>query len=95
MGSRNAQKEMLKSFGNFETCLKTAEHVLTSSKTKIKKLLKLCDELKEQFYTFDAAFRVYKSDTIAKDCTDDTIEFNGRKEDGTYCFTYNDDWIKE
>ena len=95
MGSRNAQKEMLKSFGNFETCLKTAEHVLTSSKTKIKKLLKLCDELKEHFYTFDAAFRVYKSDTIAKDCTDDTIEFNGRKEDGTYCFTYNDDWIKE
>ena len=93
MGSRNTEKNMLKQHGYFETCCVMIERALASAKTKPKKLKDLQVELKSYYYEFDAAFRVYKADVIGKDCTS-AVEFNGKKEDGSDSFAYNDNWAK-
>ena len=61
---------------------------------KVKKLESLKNDLKTNFYDFDAAFRVYKADVVAKDC-DSVSGFNGKAQDGTDNFAYNDSWAKE
>ena len=93
MGSRNPQKEMLKNFGNFETCIEVIENVLQSAKTKSKKLEELRIELKTYYYKFVESYRLYKADVITKDC-DTSDAFNGKEEDGTDSFSHNDKWTK-
>ena len=91
---RVAEKEMKRYFGIFETCLLTINHALESQKTKVKKLENLKNDLKTNFYEFDAAFRVHKADVVAKDC-DSVGGFNGKAQDGTDNFACNDSWAKE
>ena len=93
MGSRNPQKEMLKTIGAFETCTEVIDHALKLAKTKAKKLEGLKVELKIFFYRFDEAFRLYRADVFGKDCANIT-EFNEKKDDGTDNFPYNEGWAK-
>ena len=93
MGSRNPQKEMLKTIGAFKTCTEVIDHALNSAKTKAKKLDGLKVELKTFYYRFDETFMLYKADVFGKDCANIT-EFNEKKDDGTDKFPYNEGWAK-
>ena len=96
MGARNPEKELLKNFGSFDTCVNLVESALKSTKTKTKKLYELKTKLESLFYSLDEAFRLYKADAINKDAKTDEA-FNGTvsETDNSPAFPHNDSWYKE
>ena len=67
MGARNPEKELLKNYGSFDTCVNLVDSALKSAKTKPKKLYELKAKLESLFYSLDEAFRLYRADAITKD----------------------------
>ena len=67
MGAKNPEKELMKNFGKFDTCVNLVDSALFSAKTKPKKLYELKAKLETLLYSFDEAYRVYKADGIAKE----------------------------
>ena len=94
MGTRNPEKELKKSFGNFDTCVDLVDSALSSTKTKIKKLNELKNRLESLFYSLDEAYRVYKADIIEKEAKTEEV-FNEKDVNGAPNFHHNDVWKKE
>ena len=93
--SRNPTRDMLKSYGAFETHVTLVEHALTSNKSKIKKFVDMKNKLEAAYLKFDEDFREHKGNVIK----DKTIEeFNGVTPDekGIEVPNYpeNDAWSK-
>ena len=92
--ARNAQKDLDKAYGNFETHVEIIESRLKSAKIKPKKLELLNEELKTYFFKLDEAYRVYKADVIAKDHKGDETGFDGVDESGRPLVVRNSKWSK-
>ena len=54
--SRNPTRDMLKSYGAFETHVTLVEHALTSNKSKIKKFVDMKNKLEAAYLKFDEDF---------------------------------------
>ena len=96
MGARNPEKELLKNFGSFDTCVNLVDSALKSAKTKPKKLYELKAKLESLFYSLDEAFRLYRADAITKDAKNEEA-FNGKvsETDASPSYPHNDSWYKE
>eukprot|EP00092_Neocalanus_flemingeri_P069439 GFUD01085096.1.p1 GENE.GFUD01085096.1~~GFUD01085096.1.p1 ORF type:complete len:409 (+),score=105.81 GFUD01085096.1:686-1912(+) len=95
MGTRNPEKEMLKTFGSFDTCMMLVDSTLNSTKTKPKKLYELKDKLETLFYSFDEAYRVYRADVIFKEAkTEEAFNANDEANEEVPAFPKNDTWSK-
>ena len=89
--SRYPDKEMLKSWGSFDTTVKLCKNAY--SQQTVKRYENLLKTLETTYYKFDEDWRLYKDDTIKKTCkTEDA--FNGYSDDGVPIFQHNDKWAE-
>ena len=90
--SRNPEKEMLKSWGSFDTTVKLC---LQAHSTKnVNRFTKLLDTLENTYYKFDEDWRSYKEYVIKNTCQTEEA-FNKKSiEEGveTPDFVKNDEW---
>ena len=76
--SRNPEKDMLKSWGSFDTTIKLCLQAF--KKGNINRYQRLLETLESTFYKFDEDWRIYKDETIKK--SSGTIEaFNAKQKD--------------
>ena len=95
MGSRNLDKEMLKSHRNLSTTVKLCKDAHTGN--KLARFKGLLDTLQTTFIKFDEDYALYKDDIIKKVAKTE-IAFNEvAMEEGieTPSFEYNDKWAEE
>ena len=95
MGSRNLDKEMLKSLRNFTTTIKLCKDAHTGN--KIARFTGLLNSLQTTFTKFDEDFALYKDDIIKKVSRTESAFNEVISEDGVDvpAFEYNDLWAEE
>ena len=89
--SRFPERDMVKSYGNFETLVKLVDQALKSSKTRVLKLNELRAKLETSYFALDETFRLYKLDHIEK-VSKSLLEFNALDDDGKAKVPTNDEW---
>ena len=90
--SRYPDKEMLKSWGSFDTTVKLCKNA--HGQQTVKRFENLLKTLETTYYKFDEDWRLYKDDTIKKTCKTEEA-FNGETEvdgESVPSFQHNDKW---
>ena len=94
MGTRNPERDMMKSLTSFDTYVKMIETALTSGKTKVKKLHEMNNKVETHYFNFVQTYHHYKADIISKEkITED--QFNEKNTDtGQSKYENNDTWAE-
>ena len=90
--SRHPERDMLKSWGGFDTTLKLCKNA--HDKSSVKRYRGLLDTLKQTYYDFDSDWRLYKEETVKKSCKTEEA-FNAVEEtegNSLPAFKHNDGW---
>ena len=91
--SRNPEKDMLKSWGSFDTTIKLCLQAF--KKGNINRYQRLLETLESTFYKFDEDWRIYKDETIKKSSgTIEAFNANTETEDGGQkaAYFHNEAW---
>ena len=89
--ARYPEKELMKTWGAFDTTLKLCRNA--HEKTNTKRYRGLLNTLEKTYYEFDAEWRMYKEDVMKKNCKTEA-DFNA-DEEGVPLFKYNDSWSEK
>ena len=95
MGSRHPDKEMIKSWRNFDTSVKLCMQAHTAG--KVARFPTLIETLQTTFYKFDEDFGSYKDETIKKTCKTE-VAFNAtitEDDNEVPAFPNNDAWNED
>ena len=95
MGTRNLDKELLKSQRNFSTTLKLCDEAVKGK--KVTRYQGLLSSLKTTFTKLDEDFAIYKDDIIQKVCKTETAfnAVNQEDEEEVPAYPNNDKWSEE
>ena len=81
MASRHPDREMLKSWGSFDTTIKLCLQAF--KKQNVNRYQRLLETLESTFYKFDEDWRFFKEDAIKKSCgTEESFNGSSQTEDG-------------